>query len=164
MRSIDAARRAGYLQICQEAIEILDLQLGKGNVMFFKVGMERGQKAFDLSEVVERSFVRLLMEIGLKRIGQQDLSPWDSQRPGNPAVDGKIAGQCDEGTGCALEGTKLTERLECVEGKHIFPDYIFGYGEPKKVHQDEGVPFEGPTGVIGLHGLFPCKIIYDGLR
>ena len=85
MRAIDAARRACYLQFCQEVIEVFDLQFGKGNAVFFEVGMESGQKAFDLSEVVERSFVRLLVEIGLKGIGQLDLSPWDSHRPGRPA-------------------------------------------------------------------------------
>jgi hypothetical protein len=58
MRSIDPARGASYFQFCQEVIELFDLQLGKGNAVFFKVSMERGKKAFDLSEVVERSSVR----------------------------------------------------------------------------------------------------------
>ena len=96
MRSIDAARRASDLQPCQEVIEVFDLQLGKGKAVFFKVVMERGQKAFDLSEVVERSFVRLLMEIGLKGIGQIDQPSWDCQRPGDFAVAVKKARQCDE--------------------------------------------------------------------
>ena len=86
MRSIDAACRASDLQFCQEVIEIFNLQLGKGKAVFFKVGMERGQKAFDLSEVVERSFVRLLTEIGVKGIGQIDWPSWDGQRLGDFAV------------------------------------------------------------------------------
>ena len=91
-RPIDAACRASDLQFCQEVIEIFDLQLGKGNAVFFKVVMERGQNAFDLSEVVGRSFVRLLVEIGLKGIGQIDRPSWDGQRPGDFAVAVKKTG------------------------------------------------------------------------
>lgn len=164
MRSIDAARRPSYLQLCQEVIEIFDLQLGKGHAVFFKVGMERGQKAFDLSEVVERSFVRLLMEIGLKGIGQLDLSPWDSQRPGNPAVDRKKARQCDESTRGVLETAKGTELFQGLGGKHIFPDHLVACCEAKKVKQDERIPDEGAMGSIGLHGCFPFKVIHDALH
>src|SRR4030042_2480061 len=139
MRSIDAARRARYLQLFQEVIEIFDLQPGKGNAVFFKVVMERGQKAFDLSEVVERRFVRLLMEIGVKGIGQLDLSPGDSQRSGNPVVDRKKARQCDERTRGVLETANAAELLQGMEGKHIFPGHLVAYRETKKLQQDERI-------------------------
>jgi len=70
MRSIDAACRTRELQLCQELIKVLDLQLGKENAVLLNVVVERSQKAFDLSEVVERRFVRHLMEVGVEGIGQ----------------------------------------------------------------------------------------------
>jgi hypothetical protein len=126
--------------------------------------MERGQKAFDLSEVVERSFVRLLMEIGLKGIGQLDLSPWDSQRPGNPAVDRKKARQGDESTRGVLETAKGTELFQGLGGKHIFPDHLVACCEAKKVKQDERIPDERAMGSMGLYGFFPFKVIHDALH
>jgi len=81
VRSIDSARRASYFQFCQEVIEIFDLQLGKSNAVFSSKH-EQGKNTFDLFEVFEGSSVRLLVEIGLKGIGQLDLSPWNCQRRG----------------------------------------------------------------------------------
>jgi len=164
MRSIDAARRASDLQPCQEVIEIFDLQLGKGDAVFFEVGMESGQKAFDLSEVVERRFVGLLVEIGLKGIGQLDFSPWDSQRAGSPAVDRKKARQWDESTRCVLETAKVGKPLLGVEGEHILPGHLVVCCEAKKVDQNEGIPDKGAMGPIGLYGCFPFKVIHDGIH
>lgn len=110
-------------------IEIFDLQLGQGEAVFFKVGMEGGQKAFDLSEVVEGSFVRELVEIGLKGIGQIDGPSWNAQRAGNPAVDGKKARQGDERTGGVPETANPTSALACkkpcVYRKLIFFQSLF---------------------------------------
>jgi hypothetical protein len=91
------------------------------------------QKAFDLSEVVERGFVRLLMEIGVKGIGQLDLSPWNTQRPGDPAVDRKKARHGEQSPRCMLETTAVRERLQGLGGKHLFPDHVVACCEAKKV-------------------------------
>ena len=71
--------------------------------MFFKVGMEGGQKAFDLPEGVERSSVGLLTEIGVKGIGQIDQPSWGGQRLGDLAVAVKKTGECGERTRGVLE-------------------------------------------------------------
>ena len=118
MRTIDPARRASYSQLCQEVIEIFDLQLSKSNAVFFKVSMERGKNPFDLFEVFESS-VGLLVEIGLEGIGQLDLSPRVGQRPRNPAVDRKKTRQFDESTGSVLETAKLRELFQGVWGKDL---------------------------------------------
>jgi hypothetical protein len=89
--SIEAACRASDLEFCQEVIEVFDLHIGKGNAVFFKVGMERAQSIFYASEVVGRSFVGLLVEVGVKGIGQLDRSLWDCQRLGEFAVAVKKA-------------------------------------------------------------------------
>ncbi len=73
-------------RLCQEVIELFNLQLGKGNAVFFKVVMERGENAFHLSEVVGRNPVGLLAEIGIKGIGQIDRLSWGGQRLGDFAV------------------------------------------------------------------------------
>jgi len=80
--------------------------------VLFKVVMEGGQKAFDLSEVVERRFVRLLMEIGVKGIRQIDGPSWDAQRPGDPTVDKKKARHSEESTRGVLETAYLRELLQ----------------------------------------------------
>jgi hypothetical protein len=150
MRSIDAAGRASHLEFCQEVIEIFNLQLGQGKTVFFKVGMEGGQKAFDLSEGVERSSVGLLTEIGVKRIWQIDQSSWSGQRLGDLAVAVKKTGECGKRTRGVLETAKLRELLQGVWDKHIFPNHIPAGGEAKKVDQDDGIPGDGAMGSIGL--------------
>jgi hypothetical protein len=164
MRSIDAACRASDLQPCQELIEIFDLQLGKGKAAFFKVVMEGGQKAFDLSEVVGRRFVRELMEIGVKGIGQIDGSSWNAQRPGNPAIDKKKARYGEQSPRGMLEPAQVRELLQSLGGKHLFPGYLVAGGEAKKVDQDEGILDEGTMGSMDLHGFFPLQVIHDSLH
>jgi hypothetical protein len=60
-------------------------------VVFFKVGVKSTQNPSCVSEVVGRSFVGLLVEIGLKGIRQLNGSPWFRQRLGEFALAVKKA-------------------------------------------------------------------------
>jgi hypothetical protein len=148
--SIDAACRASNLKFCQEAIEVLDLHTGKGNVVFFKVGVETTQNPSCVSEVIGRNLVGLLVEIGVKGIGQLNGFPWFSQRLGEFALAIKKAWQLGENAGCVFETAKLGELLQGVEGEHVFPNHLVGRCEAKEVNQEKGIPGDGAMDSIGL--------------
>jgi Transposase C of IS166 homeodomain/zinc-finger binding domain of transposase IS66 len=136
--------------LCQEVIEVFNLQLGQGNAMLFKIVMERGQNPFHLSEGVGRNPVGLLAEIGIKGIGQIDQPSWDGQRFGDLAAAVKKTGECGERARSMLETAHVAECLEGVEGEHLFPGHVFACCEAKELDQDEGVPGDGAMGSIGL--------------
>ena len=66
--------------------------------------------------------------------------------------------------GSVFETAHVAERLEGVEGEHLFPGDVFACCEAKKVNQDEGIPGDGAMGSMGFYGGFPLKVIYDGFH
>ena len=114
--------------------------------------------------VVERNSVGLLAEIGVKGIGQIDEPSWGGQRLGDLAVAVKKTGERGERTGGVFETAHVRERLQGVEGEHLFPDRLVACCEAKKVDQDEGIPGDGAMGSMGFDGLFPLQVIHDGFH
>jgi hypothetical protein len=161
---IDVACSPRDLAFRQKVIEVFDLHLGKGNVVCLKIVMERGENAFHQSEVVRRNPVGLLLEIGIKGIGQIDGLSWGGQRLGDFAVAVEETAERDERTGGVFERAYVTELLQGVEGEHLFPADVFACGEAKEVDQEEGIPGDGAMDSIGLYSLFPLQVIHDALH